>query len=73
MPKSDRMFSEDYIIDEKFGLEGTYYVEADSGGLYSSSKSFVVPEFGGVVIIMLAGIVSVVVLSSRHARIMPKV
>lgn len=74
MPRSDGTFSEDYIIDEKFGLEGTYYVEVDSGGVYSSSKSFVVPEFGGVaVIVMLAGIVSVVVLSSRHAKIMPKI
>ena len=74
MPKPDRTFSEEYVIDEKFGIEGTYFVEVDAGGLYSSSQSFVVPEFGGVaMIVMLAGAVSVVVLSSRSAKIMPKV
>ena len=74
MPKSDRTFSEGYIIDEKFGLDGTYYVEVNAGGLYSSSKSFVVPEFGGIVFaIMFVGIAAVVVLSSKFARILPRV
>jgi hypothetical protein len=74
MPKVDRTFSEGYVIDEKFGLDGTYIVEVDAGGLYTSSKSFVVPEFGGIVVgIMLAGIASVVFLSSKFAGILPRV
>ena len=44
IPKTDRTFSDQYIIDEKFGLDGTYFVEVDADGLYSSTKSFVVPE-----------------------------
>jgi len=53
VPNLDRTFSEDFIIDEKFGLNGTYVVEVDAGGLYSSTKSFVVPEFGSIAMIIL--------------------
>jgi len=52
VPNPDRTFSEEYIIDERFGLNGTYSVQVDSGGLYSSTKSFVVPEFGSIVMII---------------------
>jgi predicted secreted protein with PEFG-CTERM motif len=52
VPNPDRTFSEEFIIDERFGLNGTYSVEVDSGGLYSSTKSFVVPEFGSIVMII---------------------
>ena len=73
MPRSDRTYSDNFVIDEKFGLDGTYSVEVDAGGLYSSSKSFVVPEFGGIaMIVMLAGIASVVAVSSKYARIVPR-
>ena len=73
IPKTDRTFSDQYIIDEKFGLDGTYFVEVDADGLYSSTKSFVVPEFGGITLaVMLVGIVSSMVFSSKYAQIFPK-
>lgn len=53
MPNQDRTFSEEFIIDDKFGLNGTYTVEIDAGGLYSSTKSFDVPEFGSIALIIL--------------------
>lgn len=74
MPNSDRTFSEEYVIDEKFGLDGTYYVEVNSKGLYSSSKSFVVPEFGGITLgVMIVSVAAVVLISSKHTKIMPKI
>jgi predicted secreted protein with PEFG-CTERM motif len=73
VPSSDRTFSDEFIIDEKFGLEGTYFVEADAGGLYSSTKSFVVPEFGAIAtVVMFVAVASVVLMSSKYAKIMPK-
>lgn len=57
----DRTFSEEFFIDERFGLNGTYSVEVDAGGLYSSTKSFVVPEFG-LFSLLLLGIVFAMVL-----------
>ena len=72
VPDTDRTFSDEFIIDERFGLNGTYFVQADAGGLYSSSKSFVVPEFGVATIVMLAGITSVVVVFSKFTRSLPK-
>ena len=72
-PKSDRTFSDDFVINEKFGLNGTYSVEVDAGGLYSSSKSFVVPEFGAIAtLVMLVGVVTAVIMSSKYTKIMPK-
>ena len=49
----DRTFSKEFVVDEKFGINGTYFVEVDAGGLYSTTKSFVVPEFGSVVLIIM--------------------
>ena len=73
VPNSDRTFSEEFIIDEKFGLDGTYFVEVDAGGLYSSTKSFVVPEFGAIVlVVMFVAVASVVLISSKYTKIMPK-
>ncbi len=73
MPNSDRTFSEDFIIDEKFGLEGTYSVEVDAGGLYSSTKSFVVPEFGAIaIVVMFVAVTAVVLMSSKYTKIIPK-
>ena len=65
VPNSDRTFSEDFIIDEKFGLNGTYVVEVDAGGLYSSTKSFVVPEFGPLVLIILGISIGAVLIKTR--------
>jgi len=64
----DRTFSEEFIIDEKFGLNGTYSVEVDAGGLYSSTKSFVVPEFGSIPFIILGISLSVVLLKTRFFK-----
>lgn len=50
----DRTFSEEFFIDERFGLNGTYSVEVDTGGVYSSTKSFVVPEFSLFSLLLLA-------------------
>ena len=70
MPRSDRTYSENYVIDERFGMDGTYFAEVDAGGLYSSSKSFVVPEFGAIAVVMLVAVASVVVVS-RYAKVIP--
>lgn len=72
-PDSDRTFSDSFVIDEKFGMDGTYSVEVDANGLYSSSKSFVVPEFGDVVLVVMSiAVASVVLASSKYSKIMPK-
>ena len=72
--KSDRTFSDDFVIDEKFGVDGTYSVEVDAGGLYSSSKSIAVPEFGAVAAgVMIAAISSVVVVSSKYTKVLPRI
>ncbi|MFB5613960.1 MAG: PEFG-CTERM sorting domain-containing protein [Candidatus Nitrosomaritimum yanchengensis] len=72
-PDSDRTFSDSFVIDEKFGIDGTYSVEADANGLYFSSKSFVVPEFGEVVLVVMSiAVASVVLASSKYSKIMPK-
>ena len=72
-PDSDRTFSDGFVIDENFGQEGTYTVEVNSGGLYSSSKSFVVPEFGAIAAaVMLVAVASVVLISSKYTKIIPK-
>ncbi len=71
VPNPDRTFSEEFIIDEKFGLDGTYVVEVDAGGLYSSTKSFVVPEFGSISIIILGiAIISIIAISAKSRLIM---
>ncbi len=73
VPNSDRTFSDEFIIDEKFGLDGTYWVEVDAGGLYSSTKSFVVPEFGAIaLVVMFVAVSAVVLMSSKYTKIMPK-
>jgi len=65
VPNSDRTFSEEFIINEKFGLNGTYIAEVDAGGLYSSTKSFVVPEFGSIAIIIFGIATSAVLIKMR--------
>jgi len=65
VPNPDRTFSEEFIIDERFGLNGTYSVEVDAGGLYSSTKSFVVPEFGSIAMIIF-GISFIMILINKR-------
>jgi predicted secreted protein with PEFG-CTERM motif len=68
VPDSDRTFSDEFVIDEKFGLDGTYSVEVDAGGLYSSTKSFVVPEFGAIAMIILAISLSAILIKTRFSK-----
>jgi len=64
----DRTFSEEFIIDERFGLNGTYSVEVDAGGLYSSTKSFVVPEFGSIAMIIFGISFAMILINKRVFR-----
>lgn len=64
-PKSDRTFSENFIIDKRFGANGTYSLEVNAGGLYYSTKSFVVPEFGSVGLIILAFSLTLILFQRR--------
>jgi len=66
-PNSDRTFAEDFVIDKRFGLNGTYLLEADADGLYSSTKSFVVPEFGSFAMIIF-GISFIFILFHKTAN-----
>jgi predicted secreted protein with PEFG-CTERM motif len=68
VPNPDRTFFEEFIIDEKFGLNGTYTVEVDAGGIYSSTKSFVVPEFGSIVMIILGISLSAILIKTRFMK-----
>jgi len=68
VPNSDRTFSEEFIINEKFGLNGTYIAEVDAGGLYSSTKSFVVPEFGSIALIILGISFCVILIKTRVSK-----
>lgn len=65
---SDRTFYEEFIIDEKFGLNGTYTVEVDAGGIYSSTKSFDVPEFGTIAMIVLGISLSALLIKTRFLK-----
>ena len=68
VPSPDRTFSDEFIIDDKFGLNGTYTVEVDAGGIYSSSKSFVVPEFGPIVMVILGFSLVFVLVNKRFSK-----
>jgi predicted secreted protein with PEFG-CTERM motif len=65
VPNHDKTFSEEFIINEKFGLNGTYTVEVNSGEIYSSTKSFIVPEFGSIVMIILGISLSALLIKIR--------
>ena len=64
-PKSDRTFSENFAINDKFGEDGIYSLEVDAGGIYYSSSSFAVPEFGPIVLIIFAASFTVILFSRR--------
>jgi len=65
----DRTFSEEFFIDERFGINGTYSVEVDAGGIYSSTKSFVVPEFGLFSLLFLGIAFAMVLIFSKKSII----
>ncbi len=55
VPNPDRTFAEEFVIDEQFALNGTYLVEVDAAGLYILTKTFTVPEFDTMAILVLGG------------------
>jgi hypothetical protein len=67
-PKSDRTFSENFAINDKFGKDGAYSVEIDAGGVYYSSSSFVVPEFGSIALIIFAVSFVMILVNKRILR-----
>ena len=67
-PNPDRTFSENFVINDRFGVDGTYSLEVNAGGLYYSTKSFVVPEFGSVAMVILAASFAVILLNKKIAK-----
>jgi len=66
---SGGFFSEEFVIDEKFVLDGTYTAEVDAAGLYQATKTFVVPEFGQMTpLILVISIISIIVLSAKFNK-----
>ena len=56
---SGGFFSEEFAIDEKYAIDGTYTAEVDAAGLYQATKTFVVPEFGQMaVLVLIIGIIT---------------
>jgi len=64
-PNPDGAFSEEFVINELFGLNGTYFVEVNAGGLYSTSKSFVVPEFGAIAMMIFGASVALIIVNRQ--------
>lgn len=64
-PNSDRTFSENFVIDDRFGEDGIYSLEVDAGGVYYSTKSFVVPEFGSIAVIIFAISLSLILFNRK--------
>ena len=64
---SGGFFSEEFVIDEGFAVNGTYTVEIDSAGLYQATETFVVPEFGPMVfLVLIVGLItSMIVLRNK--------
>jgi len=61
---SEGFFSETFMIDDEYNIDGTYSVEVDAAGLFQATKTFVVPEFGTLVLLILTvGIVSSIYLT----------
>ena len=54
VPNPDRTFSDEIVIDNKFDVDGTYTVEVDAAGLYITSKTVIIPEFGAMTITVLS-------------------
>ena len=64
-PKSDRTFSENFAINDKFGEDGIYSLEINAGGIYYSTSSFAVPEFGPIAIIIFAASISLILFNRK--------
>lgn len=64
-PKSDRTFSDNFAINDKFGEDGIYSLEIDAGGVYYSTSSFAVPEFGPIALIIFAVSISLIFVNRK--------
>lgn len=53
VPDDDATFSTEFEIDDSFAVDGIYTVEVDAAGLYSSSKTIVVPEFSMTLLVVM--------------------
>ena len=70
MPEANGLFHTEYIIDEKFGVDGRYSVTVEHGN-YSSTKTFTVPEFGSLaMVILLVSIVAIMLLTLKSKIMM---
>jgi len=65
VPNLDNTVSAEFLIDEKFATNSTYTIEVDSAGLYSNTKTVVVPEFGVVSILVLGSSIGGIILLLR--------
>jgi len=66
---TDGSFYAKYTIDDKFELDGKYFAIVESGG-YSLTKTFTVPEFGILtVLILVIGFMSIIVIGSKFGVI----
>lgn len=64
---SEGFFSETFVIDDEYDIDGTYSVEIDAAGLFQATKTFVVPEFGTIVLLILTiGIVTSIYLTKTR-------
>jgi predicted secreted protein with PEFG-CTERM motif len=69
IPESDGSFDTEYIIDDEFGLDGKYSATVEFGD-YSSTKTFTVPEFGSIaMVILLISVVSIILLALKSGVI----
>lgn len=68
IPEANSSFHMEYIIDDKFGVEGKYSAIAEIGS-YSSTKTFTVPEFGSLAMVMLLVSITGIMLLTLKSRI----
>ena len=61
-------FHTEYIIDEKFGVDGMYSVTVEHGN-YSSTRTFTVPEFGSFVMVILLASMTGIILFTIKSKI----
>ena len=63
VPESDGSFVR--IFEQEFLVNGTYSVIADANNEFFATETFVVPEFGAIVMIVLATSIVLIVIASR--------
>lgn len=66
IPDQGGIFAEEFVLDrEMFLVNGTYSVIAQADGQYYSTKTVTVPEFGVAVLVLGAGLVTILALQRR--------